>query len=141
MKSFANWPNIQYAVIRASSKHDSPELLVLAYTDEKSLRSLIAKPSIIALGFASRSAAESAGSFDQRSASQHLHAMPAIRNAANQRFSVSFCFGRRRLTDALTYLKGYRDLYRTAQFIFATAVLVLYSRNFVSATIRTALGF
>src|SRR5215468_10273505 len=66
MKSFANCPNIQYAIIRASSRHDSPERLVLAYADEKSLRSLIAPPSIIALGFASRSAADAAGSFYQR---------------------------------------------------------------------------
>jgi len=140
MKTFANWPNIQYAIIRASSKHDSPELLVLAYVDDKSLRSLIAKPSIVALGFVSRSAAEAAGSFHQRSAYQHMHGMSAIRNAANQRFSLAFHFGRSRLANALTYWKGYRDLYRAAQYIFATAVLVLYSKNFVSATIRTAIG-
>src|SRR5262249_12321372 len=137
MKSFANCPHIQYAIIRASSTHDSPELLVLAYADEKSLRSLIAEPSIIALGFASRSAADAAGS--QRVASQHMHAMSAIRNV-NQRFSFAFHLGWSRLTHALTYWKGYSDLYRAVQFISATAVLVFYSRNFVSATIRTALG-
>jgi len=124
MKSFANCPNIQYAIVRASSTHDSPELLVLAYADEKSLRGLIAEPSIIALGFASRSAAEAAGSFHQRVASQHMHALSAIRNAS-QRFSLAFDFGRSRLTHALTYWKGDNDLYRavqfTVQFIFATA--------------------
>jgi len=139
MKSFANCPNIQYAIVRASSTHDSPELLVLAYADEKSLRSLIAKPSIIALGFASRSAADAAESFHQRVASQRMHAMSAVRNA-NQRFSIALHFWRSRLTHALTYWKGYSDMYRAVQFIFATAVLVLYSRNVVSATIRTALG-
>ena len=138
MKSFANCPNIQYAIIRASSTHDSPELLVLAYADEKSLRSLIAEPSIIALGFKSRSAADAAGSFHQRVASQQMQAMSATRNA-NQRFSQSH-FGRSRLTHTLRYWKVYSDLYRAFQFIFATVVLVLYSRNFVSATIRTALG-
>jgi hypothetical protein len=141
MKTFANSPNIQYAIVRASSKHDSPELLVLAYADEKSLRSLIAKPSIIALGFASRSAAESAGSFHQRSPSQHMHAMSATKNAVNRRLLLTLHVGSSRLTHALTNWKGYRDLHRAAQFIFPTAVLVLYSRNFVSATIRTALGF
>ena len=139
MKSFANCPNTQYALIRASSTHDYPELLVLSYANEKSLRSLIAKPSIIALGFASRSAADAAGSFHHRVASQHMHAMSAIRNT-NQRFSIAFHFGRRRLTHALTNWKGCSDLYRAAQFIFATAILVLYSRNIVSATIRVALG-
>jgi hypothetical protein len=137
MKSLANCLD-QYAIIRASSTHDSPELLVLAYADEKSLRSLIAKSSIIALGFATRSAADAAGSFHQRAATQHMHAMLAIRNAS-QRFSLAFHFGRSRLAHALTW-KGYSDLYRAVQFLFATAVLVLYSRNIVSATIRTALG-
>lgn len=139
MKSFADCPNVQYAIIRACSTHDSPELLVLAYADEKSLRSLIAEPSIIALGFASCSAADAAASFHQRVACQHMHAMSAIRSA-NQRLSRAFHFGKSRLAHALTYTKGYSDLYRAVQFIFATAVLVLYSRNVVSATIRTALG-
>jgi hypothetical protein len=139
MKSFANCPNIQYAIIRASGTHDSAELLVLAYSDEKSLRSLIAEPSILALGYASRSAADAAGSFLQTVASQRMHAMSAIRST-NQRFWLAFHSGRSRLTHALTYWKGYSDLYRAVQFIFATAVLVLYSRNIVSATIRTALG-
>jgi hypothetical protein len=139
MKSFANLPNIQYAVIRVSSTYDSPELLVLAYADEKSLRSLIAEASIIAFGFVSRSAADAARSFHQTGASQHLRAMSARRNA-NQRFSLAFHFGRSRLTQALMYWKGYSDLYRDVQSIFATAALVLSSRNTVSATIRTALG-
>ena len=140
MKSLANSPNVQYGIMRASNTRDSQELLVLAYADEKSLRSLIAQPSIVALGFASRPAADAAGSFIQRFVSPHMHAMSAIRNAAYQRFSLAFHCGRRRLTDALNYWKGFSDLYRAAQFIFATAVLALYSRNFVSATIRTALG-
>jgi hypothetical protein len=91
MKSFANCPNSQYAIIRASSAHDSPELLVLAYADEKSLRSLIAEPSILALGFPSRSAADAAGSFLQTVASQRMNAMSAIRSA-NQRFWLAFHF-------------------------------------------------
>ena len=139
MKSFANCPNIQYALIRASSTHDSPELLVLGYADEKTLRSLIAEPSIIAFGFASRSAADAARSFPQKLASQGTYAMSAIRNA-NQRLSIAFHFGRNRPTHALTNWKGHSDLYRAVQFIFATGVLVLYSRNILSATIRTALG-
>ena len=139
MKSFANCPNIQYALVRASGTHDSPELLVLAYADEESLRSLIAEPSIIALGIASRSAADAVGSFQQRVPFQRMHALSAIRNA-NQRLSVAFHSGRSRLTHALKYWKGYSDLYRAVQSIFATAILVFYSRNVVSATIRAALG-
>jgi hypothetical protein len=139
MKSFANCPNLQYAIIRTCSTHDSPELLVLAYADEKSLRSLIAEASIIALGFTSRSAAQTAESFHQTVASKGMHVMSAIRNAS-QRISLAFHFGRSRLTEALRDWKGHSDLYRAVHFMFATAVLVLYSRNLVSASIRTALG-
>jgi hypothetical protein len=90
MKS-TNCPDIQYAIIRASSTHDSPEPLVLAYADENSLRSLIAGPSIIALGFASRSAAAATVIFQQRAGSHHMHAMSAIRNV-NHRFALAFHF-------------------------------------------------
>lgn len=139
MKSFANCPDIQYAIIRTCSRQDSPELLVLAYADEKSLRSLIAGASIIALGFASRSAAQAAGNFQQTVASHGMRIMSAMKNA-NHRNSLAFHFGRSRLTHALTDWKGHSDVYRALQFMLATAVLVLYSKNIVSATIRTALG-
>src|SRR5215472_13570954 len=119
MKSFVNCPSLQYAIIRTSSTHHPSELLVLAYADEKSLRSLIAETSIIALGFASRSAAQAAGSFHQTVASQGMHVMSATRNAS-QRISLAFHFGRSRLTEALRDWKGHSDLYRAVQFIFAT---------------------
>jgi len=139
MKSFANCDNIQHAIIRTSIRQDSPELLVLAYADERSLRSLIAEASIIALGFASRSSAQAAVSFHQTVAAQGMHVPSAIKSA-NQRFSFAFHSGRSRLIQALTYWKGHRGLYRAGQFIFATTILGFYSRNCVSATIRTALG-
>src|SRR5215470_7148235 len=87
----------------------------------------------------SRSAAQAAGSFHQTVESRGMHAMSAIRNA-NQRLSLSFRFGRSRLTHALTDWKGLSDLYRAVQFMFATAILVLYSKNILSAAFRTALG-
>jgi glutamate synthase domain-containing protein 1 len=43
---------VRYAVIGASS--NKPERLVIAYQDENCLRDLIAAPSIIGVGFASR---------------------------------------------------------------------------------------
>jgi len=137
MKSFANCPNIQYAIIKASSTYDSPELLVLAYANEKSLRSLIAEPSIIALGFTSLSAAGAA--VHHRVASQHMNAMSAI-SSANQRCSLAFHSRRSCLIHAWTYWKWRNELCRAFQCMFATAVLVFYSRNIVAATIRTALG-
>jgi len=46
--------SMRYAVIQISTANRCPEKLVLAYQDEKSLRELIARPSILGLGFSSR---------------------------------------------------------------------------------------
>lgn len=141
MKLHANSAKVQYAVIRASGAHDSPDLLVLAYADEKLLRSLIAEPSIMALGFPSRSEAHTAvvGRLQQSVSTQRMHEISARRNV-NHRFWLSLHFSRRRLTDALTCWKSHSTVYRAIQFTFATAVVVFHSRNIVCATIRTALG-
>src|ERR1700739_3900281 len=45
---------VQYAVIAGLRTETGPERLVIAYPNEKSLRDLIAAPSIIAVGFSSR---------------------------------------------------------------------------------------
>ena len=138
MSREAHSPNIRYAIIQASSAHDS---LVLAYADEKALRNLIAEPSIVALGFASRSAAPTAvaDSFQRSILSQQMHAMPAP-GSGTQRYTFGVHFGMSRLTDGLRNWKGHSVAYRAVQFGVATVVLVLYSRNIVSAAIRTVLG-
>jgi hypothetical protein len=48
---------VRYAVIEARRLEGRPERLVIAYPDEDTLRDLLAAPSIIASGFASREAA------------------------------------------------------------------------------------
>jgi hypothetical protein len=50
---------MQYAVIAGPRTETGPERLVIAYSNEKSLRDLIAAPSIIAVGFFSREEAVS----------------------------------------------------------------------------------
>lgn len=54
MRRSVHCSSVHYAVIEASRNNDHPEHLVIAYLDEKCLRDLIAAPSIVALGFASR---------------------------------------------------------------------------------------
>ena len=48
---------VRYAVIKGCCSQGSPEPLVIAYADEKSLREFIAAPSILSLRFASRAEA------------------------------------------------------------------------------------
>jgi hypothetical protein len=54
MGAVVHCSTVRYAVIQASSNNERPERLVIAYQDENCLRDLIASPSIIGLGFASR---------------------------------------------------------------------------------------
>jgi hypothetical protein len=54
MRGLANLSIAQYAVIEARGPQGSSERFVCTYGNEQSLRDLIASPSIIACGFASR---------------------------------------------------------------------------------------
>ena len=54
MKELINFSSARYAVIEALRTETGPERFVIAYPNEKSLRNVIAAPSIIAFGFASR---------------------------------------------------------------------------------------
>jgi len=45
---------VRYAAIKTCCSQDSPEPLIIAYSNERSLRELIASPSILGLGFDSR---------------------------------------------------------------------------------------
>lgn len=49
-----NSSGVQYAVIAGPRTEAGPERFVIAYSNEESLRDLIAAPSIIAIGFSSR---------------------------------------------------------------------------------------
>jgi integrase len=51
MSALLQFSKVQYAVIQLSSNTDPPDRLILAYTDERTLRALIAGPSIVGLGF------------------------------------------------------------------------------------------
>ena len=59
MNALLQITKLQYAVIQLSSITDPPERLILAYRDERTLRALIAGPSIVGLGFGSREEAMS----------------------------------------------------------------------------------
>jgi len=54
MNKLIDFSSVQYAVIEALRTETGPERFVIAYPNEKSLRDVIAAPSIIAFGFSSR---------------------------------------------------------------------------------------
>jgi len=132
--------NVKYAVIQVSSKPDVPGRLVLAYRNEQSLRNLIADPSIIALGFArpEQAAALVAGNFTKSIACAETEEKQ--RSNDYRQCSHGLSLSKRGLAAGFDGWKHRSPAYSAVQFAFASAVLVLYSKNIVSSIIRTILG-
>jgi hypothetical protein len=124
--------DVHYAVIKASSKKDRPERLVIAYHDEQSLRDLIAAPSIIGIGFASRE--EAIANCERR-----------ISNATplKQKTRITAMFHATHENGNLPsgyVVKRWRVPQSILQSALAPVVALIYSKNIVSAMIRMALG-
>ena len=128
--------NVKYAVIQVSSKPNSPGRLFLGYSDEQSLRSLIAEPCIIALGIAhpEEAAALVAGNLTKSVASGGTEQERRVND--NRKCNLGVASWKRGRADW-----KHRSLaYSAAKFAFVSAVLILYSKNIVSSIIRTILG-
>jgi hypothetical protein len=108
--------DVRYAVIQASSKKERPERLVIAYHDENCLRGLIAAPSIIGLGFASReeAIAKPEGRVSDGAPSKQLSGHRLVKHC--------------RIPQSIL------------QFAVAAFIALFYSKNIVSVMIRMALG-
>jgi hypothetical protein len=127
----------RYAVIAGLRTERLPELFVIAYLDEGSLRDLIARPSIIALGFSSRDEALK-------------HAKRCFQTAPGQSHAASAEVGDRpKLKKDLPYGKAQfieffedarQNVSRLLQYAVALGIIILYSRNATSVAIRTFLG-
>jgi len=132
MTGIVGYPRVQYAVIQASRNKENPERLVIAYPDEKCLRSVIAASSIIELGFASREEATANMKQDMQDTTvskQRPRTVPMFHKAQdNRHWQQRFGF---------LNLRGVR---RVLQSSLSVVVLLFYSKNFLSTTIRMALG-
>lgn len=107
--------SLQYAVIAGLHTETGIERLVIAYSNEESLRDLIAAPSIIAAGFSSR---------EEAAAGSGAPVAPAVGRQDGR--SVL-----RKLARFITSSYGE---------IAATIIIIFSSRNAVSAALRMALG-
>jgi hypothetical protein len=113
---------VQYAIIAALRTETGPERLVIEYTNQESLSDLIAAPSIIAAGFASREDAVASG---RALAVSYRRALSRV----ERRGEVSSTL--RRLARFLA--SSYGDAAVIAAVIFS-------SKSLLSTVIRTALG-
>ncbi len=129
----------QYAVIEARRTKGLPERFVIAYTDEESLRELLAGPSIIACGFASREEAQANldADFWTAAARKQTSGGPTVDGAETYQrgvLSAKRCLGNGfNLTQTGRTVRGF------LQAAVAGAILIFYSRNAVSTVIRSLL--
>jgi hypothetical protein len=127
----------QYAVIEARRTEGPPERFVIAYSDEESLRELIAGPSIIASGFASCEEAQANidADFWTTEAWKQTSGGPTVDGA--EKYQRGFLFAKRRLGSGFNLTQTRRLVRGFLQAAGAGAILILYSRNAVSTAIRS----
>jgi len=125
--------SVCYAVIQASSTKDRPERLVIAYRDENCLRDLIAAPSIIGLGFASR---------EEAIANLEGHMSDAAPSKQRPRITAMFLATHENgdLRSGHGLVKHRRIPQSILQSALAAVIALFYSKNIVSVMIRMALG-
>jgi hypothetical protein len=130
---------VQYALIAGLRIETGPERLVIAYSNEKALRALIATPSIIAVGFSSREEAL-AGRRASVPAISHQRIPQAIAGAGTERDQQGVNGAERRGEIGSSLRRLGRFLVTSYGDLATTATAVFFSRNAVSAVIRMALG-
>jgi hypothetical protein len=128
----------QYAVIEARRTEGPSECFVLAYPDEESLRDLIAGPSIIASGFATREQAQAKVDADFWAAAaaweRTCRGLTVVGAEVYPRGAFSVM---RRIGAAFDLTHTGRIVHCFLRAAIAAAILIFYSRNAVSTVIRS----
>jgi hypothetical protein len=129
----------QYAVISVRSEQGC-ERLVIEYPDEKSLRDLVAAPSIVGLGYHSREEAQA----NIDGCTTAAHSSPRKLTATSFTTDQSL----KRFVANREIRRGEFNLARTwsivrglAQHSIAVAIAVFYSKNLWSAAVRALISF
>ena len=140
MTGLVNFPIAQYALIEARRTEGPSERFVIAYPDEESLRELIAGPSIIACGFAYREEAQANidAHFSTAEAWKQTSGGPTVDGA--EKYQRGVVSAKRHLGTAFNLAQAGRVIRGFLQAAVAGAILILYSRNAVSAVIRSLVG-
>ena len=133
---------VHYAVIKGCCSQGSPEPLVIAYADERSLRELIAAPSILGLRFESRAeAVKSARNDSPAIARSNQMRETAAMTDRVQKCELEVHSARRGLAGRFCFWRNRRMIHRGLEQAAVMIALIFYSRGLVSAVIRTILGF
>jgi hypothetical protein len=130
----------QYAVISVRSEPDH-ERLVIEYPDEETLRDLIAAPSIVALGYASR--ADALKNID-RCVTAKASLKRLLKTASlhpNMTFLTECRAALRRLAGGFGRSGSSRVMRNLLHNGLAAALIFFYSRNLLSSTVRAFVSF
>lgn len=129
--------NVRYAVIRLSSAKASTERLVLAYSNEQTLRSLIADTCIVGLDFSSRDEAACASVAAVTKRATPGQADFVAGSHVEERVVHQL---REQLADRMKFLPIRRLATTIFQLGIAAAISIFCSKNIVSATVRAFLA-
>jgi hypothetical protein len=138
VNAVADVPDVRYAVIEGLLTETGHERIVIAYPNEESLRDLIAAPSIVALGFASRDEAVMGGgaSFANTVVDQRTPETMAGKETNRPRR-----LNRQRRAETGSVSQKVRRFFSTSRSdVLTLATVIFWSSSFVPTAIRMALG-
>ena len=129
----------QYAVISVCTMPHC-ERLVIAYPDEKTLRDLLAGPSIVGLGYSSREEAEASIPYRTRAQPLRGKSMAALVGSSTRALK-KFVSTHPLATHKFRLGKTQSTICGLLQQTFVAAIVVLYSKNALSAVVRSLISF
>jgi len=130
----------RYAVISIWSE-PAPERLVIAYPDEETLRDLIAAPSIVALGYASRADALKNIDHCVTTTASVKRLLKAAVLDTNMTFLTECRVALRRLAVGFGLSGTSKVMRNLLHNGLAAALIFFYSRNVLSSTVRAFISF
>jgi hypothetical protein len=140
MSEFVEPSTWQYAVIAVRTQ-PRPERLVIEYFDEKTLRAIIAGPSIVALGYDSREQAAA----DIELGAPITGALPTRPGAAlvstNEKFREETCAAKPRSIGRFGLVWPRSVIGQVLRHSVTAAIVFYYSKNILSATVRAFMSF
>jgi hypothetical protein len=144
VSAVVDYPEVRYAVIEGLQTETGHEHIIIAYPNEQLLRDLIAAPSILAFGFATRDQAVVAGrtcfSTAAAAGQRRTDSMTAMKIRRPDQ-GLDWAARRGKISSALRALRRLaRFLVTSCSDVVNSAIIVFASNNTVSTTVRMALG-
>jgi len=139
VNAVVDFPDVRYAVIEVLQTETGHERIVVAYQSEESLRDLIAAPSIVAFGLASRDEAVMRGAASFRDGVVDQQTAETVAGADTIRAQQSLNQKRRGEIGSMSQ-KVRRFVSTCCSDVLTWATVILSSSNFMLVAIRMALG-